>query len=49
MIYEIGGKRQLILWHPQAVNSLDPETGKVYWSIPYGGGVLLNKTSASKA
>ena len=28
MIYEFGGKRQLILWHPQAVNSLDPVTGK---------------------
>src|SRR5262249_53742397 len=32
MIYQHGGKRQLILWHPEAVNSLDPETGKVYWS-----------------
>lgn len=35
MIYEAGGKRQLIVWHPQAINSLDPETGKVYWSIPF--------------
>ncbi len=34
MIYEFAGKRQLILWHPEAVNSLDPETGKVYWSYP---------------
>jgi outer membrane protein assembly factor BamB len=34
MIYEAGGTRQLILWHPESVNSLDPETGKVYWSIP---------------
>jgi outer membrane protein assembly factor BamB len=25
------GKPQLIIWHPEAVNSLDPETGKVYW------------------
>jgi outer membrane protein assembly factor BamB len=32
MIYEAGGKRQLIIWHPESVNSLDPETGKVYWS-----------------
>lgn len=32
MIYEAGKKRQLIIWHPEAVNSLDPETGKVYWS-----------------
>lgn len=30
-----GGTRQLIIWHPQAVNSLDPETGKVFWSDPW--------------
>ncbi|MBI2805783.1 MAG: PQQ-like beta-propeller repeat protein [Planctomycetes bacterium] len=35
MIYEIGGKRQLILWHPESINSLDPETGKVHWSQRY--------------
>jgi hypothetical protein len=35
MIYRAGGKRQLIIWHPEAVNSLDPETGKVYWSQPF--------------
>lgn len=34
-IFEIDGKRQLILWHPESVNSLDPETGKVYWSQRY--------------
>lgn len=34
MIYEFAGKRQLILWHPQSVNSLDPETGKVFWTYP---------------
>jgi len=27
-----GGKRQLIVWHPEAVNSLNPESGEVYWS-----------------
>jgi outer membrane protein assembly factor BamB len=32
IIIDAGGKRQLIIWDPQAVNSLDPETGKVYWS-----------------
>ncbi len=36
MIYDIGGTRQLIIWHPEAVNSLNPETGKVYWSYPFG-------------
>jgi outer membrane protein assembly factor BamB len=35
MIYQLGGKRQLIIWHPEAVNGLDPETGKVYWTQPF--------------
>jgi outer membrane protein assembly factor BamB len=35
MIYEAGGKRQLIIWHPEAVNSLNPENGKVYWTQPF--------------
>src|SRR5689334_3404686 len=34
-ILEIAGKRQLIIWHPESVNSLNPETGEVYWSEPY--------------
>jgi outer membrane protein assembly factor BamB len=35
MIYQLGGKRQLVIWHPEAVNGLDPETGKVYWTQPF--------------
>jgi outer membrane protein assembly factor BamB len=35
MIYELGGKRQLIVWHPESINGLDPETGAVYWSHPF--------------
>lgn len=31
VIYEFGGRRQLITWHPSAVSSLDPETGEVIW------------------
>jgi len=34
MIYEFGGRRQLIIWNADSVNGLDPETGKVYWSQP---------------
>jgi outer membrane protein assembly factor BamB len=34
-IVEGGGKRQLIIWDPQAVHSLDPETGREYWSHPF--------------
>jgi outer membrane protein assembly factor BamB len=35
MIYKVGGMRQLIVWHPEAVNGLDPETGKLLWSQPF--------------
>jgi outer membrane protein assembly factor BamB len=35
MIYEAGGKRQLIIWLSESINSLDPATGAVYWTMPY--------------
>jgi outer membrane protein assembly factor BamB len=35
MIFEAGGKRQLIVWPSEAVISLNPATGEVYWSHPY--------------
>lgn len=35
MIFDAGGKRQLIIWHPESVNALNPETGSRYWSIPF--------------
>ena len=35
MIFEVGGVRQLIIWHPEAINSLNPQTGEVYWSEPF--------------
>jgi outer membrane protein assembly factor BamB len=35
MIYRAGGVRQLIIWHPEAVCSLNPETGASYWSEPF--------------
>ena len=35
VIYEAGGKRQLIIWHPDSINALDPETGAVYWTHPF--------------
>jgi outer membrane protein assembly factor BamB len=31
IIIEAGGARQLILFHPKGISSLDPVTGKVYW------------------
>jgi len=35
VICEVGGARQLIVWDVDALSSLDPETGKVYWSEPF--------------
>ena len=34
-ICEAGGKKQLILWEPEAANSVDPETGHTYWAVPF--------------
>lgn len=34
IIYTVGQTRQLIIWHGESVNSIDPHTGKPYWSIP---------------
>jgi outer membrane protein assembly factor BamB len=33
IIYTVGQRRQLIIWHGESINSLDPETGKAYWTI----------------
>ncbi len=30
-----GGIRQLIIWHPEAVYSLDPATGQTFWQQPF--------------
>ncbi|PYR44957.1 MAG: hypothetical protein DMF95_21850 [Acidobacteria bacterium] len=34
IIITAGGSRQLIIWYPGAVASLDPITGKTYWEQP---------------
>lgn len=31
MIFEAGGVRQLVIWDPVGLHSLDPATGKVHW------------------
>jgi len=47
MIYDFAGKRQLIIWHPEAVSALDPETGKVIWSYPLTPSVRSGMTIPS--
>ncbi|HMC89247.1 MAG TPA: PQQ-binding-like beta-propeller repeat protein, partial [Gemmataceae bacterium] len=35
MIYEFGGRRQLVIWSPKSINGLNPETGAIYWAQPF--------------
>ncbi len=35
LIFTLGGLRQLVVWHPKAVSSLDPATGKLHWQVPW--------------
>jgi outer membrane protein assembly factor BamB len=35
MFIDEGGRRQLIVWTPEAINSLDPKTGEVLWQQTY--------------
>ncbi len=39
---EHAGRRQLVIWHPEAVNGLDPLTGKVFWSLPIKAGYRMS-------
>jgi len=43
IIIDAGGTRQLIIWYPGAVASLDPVTGKILWQQPYkvGGSMTV--------
>jgi outer membrane protein assembly factor BamB len=33
-LIEHGGKRQLLIWHGESLNSVEPGTGKLNWSLP---------------
>ncbi len=44
-IINAGGTRQLILAHPEGVSSVNPETGKEYWTEPYeasNGSIIMS-------
>ncbi len=48
-IITAGGKRQLIMLRPNAVTSIDPETGEKYWSVPYeatNGSIIMSPVVA---
>jgi outer membrane protein assembly factor BamB len=49
MIVDAGGKRQLIVWLSESLNSLEPATGRMYWSQAYPIGVAVERPAANIA
>ena len=50
-IITAGGVRQLIIGHTNAIGSLDPETGREHWLVPYGatiGSVIMTPVHAGE-
>jgi outer membrane protein assembly factor BamB len=49
VLINAGGKKQLVVWHTESVNGLDPETGKPYWTVPleatFGMSILAPRRS----
>jgi outer membrane protein assembly factor BamB len=35
VVFERGGARQLVVWHPRGVASLAPMTGTLFWEVPF--------------
>ncbi len=48
MIYEFGGKRQLIIWHTRAVVGLEPDTGKRIWRVDFEAKAALTAPTPRK-
>jgi outer membrane protein assembly factor BamB len=48
-LIEHGGRRQLLIWHAEALASLDPATGEAFWSVPldpnYGMSIMAPRQS----
>ena len=49
IIVNAGGTRQLIAWNIKQVSSLEPETGKIYWQIPWSLTQLSNAVTPVQA
>jgi outer membrane protein assembly factor BamB len=47
VIFQAGGARQLILWDPESINSLDPKSGKIYWSLRSSAPINAGMTIAT--
>lgn len=49
VIYQAGGVRQLIVWHANALVSLDPETGGLYWEQEWEVGAGMSVATPVKS
>jgi outer membrane protein assembly factor BamB len=45
---EAGGTKQLLVWHATAINGLDPETGRKYWSVPVEAAYMMSVMTPRK-
>jgi len=49
---EHAGVKQLLIWHAEAINGLNPQNGEVYWSVPlrpsYGMAITAPRKLGSK-
>ena len=50
LIY-VDGQPQLAIWHAESINGLDPQTGRLFWSVPldpaYGMSIATPRQSGS--
>lgn len=51
-IYTLGAREQLLIWHADSLNSLDPLTGKLIWTYPlqprYGMAIAAPQISGNR-
>lgn len=51
-IVKAGGVDQLIIWHAESMNALNPKTGEKYWSLPlkpmYGMSVMTPRLTGNR-
>ena len=45
---EHGGRKQLLIWHPESINGLNPDSGEVYWSLPIKAGYRMSINAPRK-
>ena len=52
IVINSGGKDQLVIWHAQSINGLEPETGKTIWTLglepAYGMAIMIPRQSGDK-